>query len=313
MGVDYYKTLHVDRNTKDDDIKKAYHRLAIRWHPDKNPNNVKEAEAKFKEICRAYDVLSDPRKRALYEQFGEEGIDGGAPPPPPTPAPAPRRGGGGGGRAEEALDFSNPLEALRERLMREDAMKRGGARVPAIARKRTHTERTLACSLEELYGGNCKKIKVSMEVLSPAGTATTVDEILTIDIKPGWKKGTKVTFPAKGGSEHNLPTDLVFVIDERPHGVFKREGNDLIITQEISLREALTGCTVHLTTLDGRNLSVPVNSVISPSYEEVIQGEGMPITKESSKKGDLRIRFQIKFPTMLTPEQRTGIMELLPP
>ncbi|PKI51347.1 hypothetical protein CRG98_028294, partial [Punica granatum] len=81
MGVDYYKILGVDRSAKDDDLKKAYRKLAMKWHPDKNPNNKKEAEAKFKQISEAYDVLSDPQKRAVYDQYGEDGLKGQMPPP----------------------------------------------------------------------------------------------------------------------------------------------------------------------------------------------------------------------------------------
>lgn len=103
----------------------------------------------------------------------------------------------------------------------------------------------------------------------------------------------------------------MFIIDEKPHSVFKRDGNDLVVTQKISLVEALTGYTAQITTLDGRTLTVPVNSVINPSYEEVVKGEGMPIPKEPSRKGNLRIKFNIKFPTRLTSEQKTGIKRLL--
>lgn len=141
---------------------------------------------------------------------------------------------------------------------------------------------------------------------------TTVEEILTIEIKPGWKKGTKITFPEKGNEQRGLiPADLVFIIDEKPHTVFKRDGNDLVVMQKISLVEALTGYTAQITTLDGRNLTVPVNTIISPSYEEVIKGEGMPIPKEPSKKGNLRVKFNVKFPSRLTSEQKTGIKRLL--
>lgn len=141
---------------------------------------------------------------------------------------------------------------------------------------------------------------------------TTVEELLTIEIKPGWKKGTKITFPEKGNEQRGvIPADLVFIIDEKPHGVFKRDGNDLVLTQKISLVEALTGYTAQLTTLDGRNLTVCVNSIISPTYEEVVKGEGMPIPKEPSKRGNLRIKFNIKFPSRLTSEQKTGIKRLL--
>lgn len=139
-----------------------------------------------------------------------------------------------------------------------------------------------------------------------------MEEILTIDIKPGWKKGTKLTFPEKGNEQRNvIPADLVFIVDEKPHSVFKREGNDLVVTQKISLLEALTGYTVELTTLDGRSLSIPINSVISPTYEEVVQFEWRPISKDPFMKGNLRIKFQIRFPTRLTLEQKQGLQWML--
>lgn len=141
-----------------------------------------------------------------------------------------------------------------------------------------------------------------------------VEEILTIDIKPGWKKGTKITFPEKGNEQPNvIPADLVFIIDEKPHGVFTREGNDLVVTQKISLAEALTGYTAHITTLDGRRLTIPINNVIHPEYEEVVAREGMPMPKDPSRKGNLRIKFKIKFPTRLTAEQKSGIKKLIGP
>lgn len=140
---------------------------------------------------------------------------------------------------------------------------------------------------------------------------TPFEEILTIDIKPGWKKGTKITFLSKGNQQRGIEAaDLIFIVDEKPHSVFKRDGNDLVVTQKISLVEALTGFTSQVTTLDGRTLTVPVNNVISPSYEEVVKGEGMPIPKDPSRKGNLRIKFSIKFPSKLTTEQKSGIKRM---
>ena len=137
-------------------------------------------------------------------------------------------------------------------------------------------------------------------------------EILTIDVKPGWKKGTKITFPDKGNEQQNqLPADLVFIIDEKPHTTYKRDGNDLIISHKVTLAEALGGATVNLTTLDGRNLSIPVHDIVSPGYELVVAMEGMPIAKEPGNRGDLRITFEVKFPTRLTPEQRAGLKRAL--
>lgn len=87
----------------------------------------------------------------------------------------------------------------------------------------------------------------------------------------------------------------------------------MVVTKKISLVEALTGYTAQITTLDGRNLTIPINTVIHPSYEEVVPKEGMPIPKEPSKRGNLRIKFNIKFPTRLTAEQKAGIKKLLGP
>lgn len=90
---------------------------------------------------------------------------------------------------------------------------------------------------------------------------------MKIDIKPGWKKGTKITFPEKGNQEPGvIPADLIFVVDEKPHPVFRREGNDLVVNQKISLLEALTGKVVDFTTLDGRYLTIPVMDIIKPCH-----------------------------------------------
>nr|KYP33594.1 DnaJ isogeny subfamily B member 13 [Cajanus cajan] len=296
MGVDYYKLLQVDRNAKDEDLKKAYRRLAMKWHPDKNPNNKKEAEAKFKQISEAYDVLSDPQKRAVYDQYGEEGLNGVPP------------GAGGFSGGSDGFSRGGPFGEDIFAQFRSGAGE-GSGHMP---RKGAAIEKTLHCSLEDLYKGTTKKMKISRDVSDATGRPTTVEEILTIEIKPGWKKGTKITFPEKGNEQRGvIPADLVFIIDEKPHSIFKRDGNDLVVTQKVSLVEALTGYTVQLTTLDGRNLTIPVNSIISPTYEEVVKGEGMPIPKEPSKRGNLRIKFNIKFPSRLTSEQKSGLKRLL--
>ena len=115
-----------------------------------------------------------------------------------------------------------------------------------------------------------------------------------------------------GGSSNAMGVDYYKILQvEKPHPVFTRDGNDLIVTQKIPLAEALTGYTVHLTTLDGRNLTIPINTVIDPNYEEVVPREGMPIQKDPTKRGNLRIKFNIKFPTRLTAEQKAGIKKLL--
>ncbi|THG12460.1 hypothetical protein TEA_011612 [Camellia sinensis var. sinensis] len=147
----------------------------------------------------------------------------------------------------------------------------------------------------------------------PLKKPNNVEEILKISIKPGWKKGTRITFPEKGSQEQPriTPGDLIFVVDEKPHAVFNRDGNDLIVNQSISLLEALTGKTLDLTTLDGRNITVLITDIIKPSHEVVIPNEGMPMSKEPGKKGNLRIKFDVKFPTSLAEEQKSDLKRVL--
>ncbi|VVA14255.1 PREDICTED: dnaJ [Prunus dulcis] len=323
MGADYYKILQVPRNASEVDLKEA-------------------AEAKFNQLCQAYDVLSDPRKRAVYDQYGEEGLSGGSRPGgsrSPEDIFAEFFGGRGGGMGQSRDDgFRDPDDVFSDFFgqrvnMGESRVGGSRSRSPEIRsmngenifesliaaaegngrqRKAAAIKRTLPCSLEELYMGNTRKIKISKDVVGASGRRSTVEEVLNIEIKPGWKKGTKITFPEKGHDVERgvIPADIIFIIDEKPHSFFKRDEDDLVVTQNISLADALTGHTALMTTLDGRNLRVSIDSIIGPTHEEVVKGEGMPIQKEQGKKGNLILKFNIRIPK-LTSEQKTSIKQLL--
>lgn len=191
----------------------------------------------------------------------------------------------------------------------------GGNRPPVRTegvKKAAPVENKLACSLEELYKGSKRKMKISRIVSDDSGKPRTVEEVLAIDIKPGWKKGTKITFPENGNQEPNLlPGDLIFVIDEKPHSTFKRDGNDLLVHQKLSLIDALTGITLNLITLDGRNLTIIVSDIVKPGHEIVVQGEGMPISKEPKKRGNLIVKFDVKFPSRLSSDQKADLRRVL--
>ncbi|GMH16835.1 hypothetical protein Nepgr_018676 [Nepenthes gracilis] len=340
MGVDYYNILKVNRNANEEDLKKAYRRLAMIWHPDKNPDNKRDSEAKFKQISEAYDVLSDPQKRQIYDLYGEEALKSGQVPPPP-----PGRGGSGsssrGHQPNPSFRF-NPRDADdiyaelfgesggaagvggsgvgggRSRGYRDGFFRTshgdaaGSAGTTAGTKKAPPVENTLLCSLEDLYKGIKKKMKISRTIADASGKLRIMEEILTIEIKPGWKKGTKITFPEKGNQEPGvIPSDLIFVIDEKPHAVFKRDGNDLVIDHEITLLEALTGGTLDLTTLDGRIIMIPLTDIVKPGSEVVLPNEGMPISKEPRTKGNLRIRFQVKYPSRLSEDQKADLRRVL--
>lgn len=328
MGVDYYNILKVHRNATDDDLKKAYRRLVMIWHPDKNPSTTKlEAESKFKQISEAYDVLSDPQKRQIYDLYGEEALKSGHVPPPPSSSSSSSSRYRSHPNNHPNPDFRfNPRDAddIYAELFGEGP---GAGTGPGRGkgyfgnsagsgagglRKAGPVENQLPCCLEELYKGAKKKMKISRTITDPSGRMRSMDEILTIEIKPGWKKGTKITFPEKGNLEPGIiPADIIFVVDEKPHLVYKRDGNDLVVNHEITLLEALTGKIIELTTLDGRSLLVPVTEIVKPGYEVVVPDEGMPISREPRKKGVLRIKFDIKYPSRLTSEQRTDLKRVL--
>ncbi|KAK0573829.1 hypothetical protein LWI29_014209 [Acer saccharum] len=316
MGVDYYNILKVSRSATEEDLKKSYKRQAMKWHPDKNRVNNKEAEAKFKQISEAYDVLSDPQKRQIYDLYGEEGLK------------ATEFGAAGPYGKSDSGFLYNPRDAedifaeffggssgksrvsYRNGVNGEAGRNQGNNAKPKA--KAAAVESKLACTLEELYKGARKKMKISRVVPDEFGKPKTVEEILKIDLKPGWKKGTKITFPEKGNQEPGVtPADLIFVVDEKPHAVFKRDGNDLVVHQKISLLEALTGQTFTLTTLDARSITIPVIDIVKPGRELVIQNEGMPISKDPSKRGNLIIKFEVIFPSRLTLEQKSDLKRVL--
>ncbi|XP_010470205.1 PREDICTED: dnaJ homolog subfamily B member 1-like [Camelina sativa] len=328
MGVDYYNVLNVNPSATEDDLKKSYRRLALKWHPDKNPaSNKKEAETKFKEISEAYDVLSDPNKRQIYDQYGEDGLKSSDVPTASETASSQQRNYSSVNNAgfryypRDAEDIFAEFFGASEKVfggggggVRFKSAEAGGQtnRKTPVNRKAPAIESKLACTLEELYKGGRRKMKISRVVPDGFGKSKPVEEILKIDITPGWKKGTKITFPEKGNQEPGVtPADLIFVIDEKPHSVYKRDGNDLIVDKKVTLLEALTGITISLTTLDGRNLTIPVLDIVKPGQEIVIPNEGMPISKEHSKRGDLRINFEIGFPSRLTLEQKTDLKRVL--
>lgn len=138
-------------------------------------------------------------------------------------------------------------------------------------------------------------------------------ELLRIKVKPGWKKGTKITFEGIGDERPGmLPADVIFSIVEQEHPLFKREGNnDLVLALGISLVDALTGCLLSIPLLGGENMNIWINDIIYPGYEKVIAGQGMPIPNEDGKRGNLRIRFRVEFPTKLSEDQRSDLFSLL--
>ncbi|XP_062218080.1 uncharacterized protein LOC133918291 [Phragmites australis] len=338
MGMDYYNILKVNRNATLEDLKKSYRRLARTWHPDKNPTGGVEAEAKFKQITEAYEALSDPEKRAIYDQYGEEGLKGM--PPPGSHSRASTAAGSSGPsnfryNPSDADDLFAEFMASNKPYSFDKDRARFQPRSHWTSARDSRSEtfsgsqkessastsqlekpmpigKTLLCTFEELYNGTKKKMKITRNVAKPDGKVEVETEILAVEVLPGWKKGTKITFPNKGDKLHGqLPQDLTFVLDAKPHDVYSLEGNNLLVKQEIRLVDALAGTAINIKTLDGRNLPVRVEEVVRPGYEVVLENEGWPIRKEPGKKGKLVIKFDVTFPTRLTSSQRAAIRRIM--
>ncbi|KAF8313673.1 DnaJ-domain-containing protein [Clavulina sp. PMI_390] len=408
MGKDYYKILEIPRTATEDDIKKAYRKAALKWHPDRNSGNVKASE-KFKEIGEAYEALSDKNKRAIYDQFGEEGLKNGPPPPGASgggfgagPGPGGMPGGfsgfnfggpggsskfssggpggpsfsystggmpgagfsrgGGGFKPSDPNDIFAQMFGAGGPFASFGGASSGGASSPfgfmdvdeptfgssgggsfpgsfptssrSNSRKRTNSfgpgmngrahpppqhevdeiVKPSKFSLEELYSGKTKKVKITRKLLN----GQQEEKVVEIAAKPGWKEGTRVKFPASGNERDDgmPPSDVVFVVEEKPHPRFKRVGDNLETTVTIPLAQALTNdVPERIETLDGRRIVLPGtgNQSVLQSGEKIIRGEGWPMRKDgrSTGKGDLIVKVNVKLPENLSSSQRQGIVNIL--
>ncbi|XP_067322549.1 dnaJ homolog subfamily B member 13 isoform X2 [Anolis sagrei] len=238
MGQDYYAILELTRSATDAQIKKAYRKLALKYHPFKN--DAPWAQEKFKQIAEAYDVLSDPVKKGVYDKFAEEGLKGGIPLEFGIDTPW-TEGYVFHGRPEKVFrDFfggDNPFAEFYTAEGAEVNMAFGGLRGRGVKKQDPPIERDLYLSLEDLFYGCTKKIKISRRVMNEDGHASTIkDKILTIDVQPGWKQGTRITFPQEGDQGPNIiPADIIFIVKEKIHPRFKRDEDNLIYVAKIPL------------------------------------------------------------------------------
>lgn len=308
--ADYYSVLNLPAGCADAEIKRAYRKNAIHWHPKRNQNKSKEiVEQKFQDISEAYAVLSDDKLRAIFDQFGAKGLKegavtaGGASVLPWTYSANPE---------EQFNDFFGSFSPFAD-FFSEDA---GYANMFAGTQKTKGPKmdaqtNNLFCSLEELYTGCSKKEKVVRQKLKIDGKSSTPEErVMTVEIKAGWREGTKITFACEGDECKGCTTgDIVFILKETPHSRFRRNKHDLVYTANLSLVESLCGSALKIDTLDGRTLNIAVNEIVKPGDTKVIKGEGMP--NPSGGKGDLVISFNVTYPDFLTDSQKVAIRETL--
>ncbi|EEE62392.1 dnaJ protein ERDJ3B precursor [Oryza sativa Japonica Group] len=324
-GKSYYDVLQVPKGASEDQIKRSYRKLALKYHPDKNPNN-EEANKRFAEINNAYEILTDQEKRKIYDRYGEEGLkqfqaQGG-------------RGGGGGMNIQDIFSSffgggGGGMEEEEEQIIKGDDV---------IVE--------LDASLEDLYMGGSLKVWREKNVIKPAPgkrrcncrnevyhrqigpgmyqqmTEQVCDQcanvkyvregdFLTVDIEKGMQDGQEVSFFEEGEPKiDGEPGDLKFRIRTAPHERFRREGNDLHTTVTISLLQALVGFEKTIKHLDNHMVEIGTKGITKPKEVRKFKGEGMPLY-QSNKKGDLYVTFEVLFPKTLTDDQKSKLKSIL--
>lgn len=310
MAEDYYKILGIDKNSSVDDMKKAYRKLALKWHPDKNPNN-KAAEENFKKISEAYAVLSDPEKRKNYDMFGSAdqfrqrysqedifkdfdlddilkgfGFGGFRRTGSRTFRTS---GGGGGGNYSERDPFADLFRGV------------GGQR-SQMPQKGQDFQYNLSITLEESVFGAEKKLAFQKE--------DRVEEI-NIKIPPGINTGKKLRLYGKGssGMDGGVPGDLYLNINILPHPIFARDGYDLYIEKSINFSQAVLGTTIEVPTLDGSTKRIKVSPGTQNNIKIRMKGYGVPGLKGSGK-GDQYVKINVIVPKRLNDNQLQLIKKL---
>ncbi len=287
MAKDYYETLGVSKTASGDEIKRAYRKLALQYHPDRNKS--KDGEEKFKEVTRAYEVLSDPQKKQSYDQFGHSAFEQGAGQGPfggggSGPFGGQQQGGQygpfsysyttGGAQDFDFGGFSDPFEIFEQFF--------GGAgRSQARQRRQVYS---ITIEFIEAVKGTEKKVEIA-------------GKTQTIKIPAGVDEGSRIRF-----------ADYDIVVDVRPDRRFKREGYDIIADKEISYSQAALGADVPVETIWGEvTFRVPPGT--QPATLIRLREKGIPHVRGSAR-GDHYVRINIAIPKNLTSRQKELLQEL---
>ncbi|VDD74063.1 unnamed protein product [Mesocestoides corti] len=308
MGVDYYYLLEVTAGATQEELHKAYRRLALRFHPLRNKNSNKDTYQNFLWISEAYEVLINPELRARYDQFGEAGLKHGVPGLNKEPVKYVYHGDPYR-TFQDYFGGSNPFKEFTEEMTREQMENFGRKDGRGQPKKAEPTIEKLPLTLEEIYNGCVKKMNVKYTAFDKECLTTEIKEkTLTMVIRPGIHEGSSLTFREEGNQGPNIiPGDVIYTITAKKHDYFRRDGIHLRHTEKVPVGQALLGCVVDVPTLDKRLLHIPITEVIKPNYVKVVKGEGMPDSCDPREKGDLYIDFDIVFPDKLTTKERIGV------
>ena len=330
----YYEILELPKDCSQEEISESYRTLSLKYHPKiTTPENSALYEYYFQKLGEAYEVLSDPKKKEIFDIYGKEGLMNGIM-KKDKKIEGYRYLGNGHEIFEKFMGTSNPFTLIRENEKKNKEIKEKGNIVMDAAKQNNLNEEKnenikkakdividLECSLEELYNGCVKNVKyIRKKVCSDSVSLEEIEENVDVDILKGYDKNSVITFHEMGNEglgEKN--SDLIVKIKEKKNKSFKRVNkNDLIYIHEITLAQALNGDPVRLTTLDNRKIAISIDEIISPSTVKKVPGEGMPIYKKELsvrdldiEKGDLYIKFHIIFPEYIDPVRKMEISKLL--
>jgi molecular chaperone DnaJ len=342
--VDYYELLEVERNADDGTIKSAYRRLAMRYHPDKNPG-CRDSEARFKAISEAYDCLKDPQKRAAYDRFGHAAFQQG--------------GGGGGFGGADFGGFSDIFETIfggggfggGQQQARRGADLRYDMEVTldeAFHGKQAEIRIDVSQTCEPCAGSGAEpgtgarrcnmcsghgKVRAQQGFFMVERTCPTchgrgevienpcracrgegrVDrpQTLEVNVPPGVDNGTRIRLAGKGeaGPFGAPPGDLYIFLHVKRHAMFEREGTTLVSRVPISFTKAALGGEVQLPGIDGERLTIDIPAGIQSGKQLRKRGAGMPVL-QGRGRGDLVIEVLVETPTKLSARQRELLCEL---
>lgn len=291
---DYYEILGVSKNASDDEIKKAYRKLAVKYHPDKNPGN-KEAEEKFKEISEAHEVLSDKQKRARYDQFGHAGV-GGAGGPSGNPF-----GGAGNGNFNfngQSFNFDFGGGGGLDDILGSIFGFGGGQRRPA---RGADYRTTVVLNFEEAVFGTTK-------VVSADGRD------LKVKIPAGIDDGMSIRLTGKGGAAPKGGTkgDLYVFIRVKPHKTLTREGNIILSEKVVSMVDAALGTEIDVETVDGNvRMKVPAGTQSGTPFK--LSGHGVPLMRSDGDRGPHIVTIIVETPKNLSKRQKELLEEFRDP
>lgn len=290
---DYYEILGVGKNASDDEIKKAYRKLAVKYHPDKNPGD-KEAEAKFKEINEAHDVLSDKQKRARYDQFGHAGVGGAGNPFGRGSAGNPFSGGAFNFNGQTFnFDFGNG-GAFDDILGSIFGFGGAGAR---RARRGADYQTNVTLTFEEAIFGTTKKVTIEgndLKIKIPAG----IDDGMSIRLRG---KGGPAP---EGGTE---PGDLYVRVRVKSHKHLTREGAIILSEEKISMVDAALGCEIEVETVDGSiTMKVPAGTQSGTPFK--LSGHGVPFRSDGDR-GPHIVTIIVETPKNLSKKQKELLEE----